>query len=221
LVAAIESRAAVDVGDKVSELLARGSDLLSIPEVALAALSKGYDPDSFGCVEAMQASDWARDPAFMWSLARRREAGWTFGVCCSDDLRNNKAFLLEVLKLDRPPCLHVEGDLEHDYDILCAMFGHRVSRWDRIPTRRDMDFIRKVRGRLQQYLSLEAFMAGIQSEESCRPHQGLAAPVTLLRQDQDTLHDFKRRMVELLGCVSHEEASVLRRVSLTFTMHGF
>jgi hypothetical protein len=50
---------------------------------------------------------------------------------------------------------------------------------------------------------------------------GLPPPLSLLRQDRDTVADFKTRMVELLGCVSHEEASVLRRVSLTFTMHGF
>jgi hypothetical protein len=224
LVSAIESSDELHLLHKLSLFLSGASHLLKIPEVAHAAFSNGFNTESFDCEEAIQESDWSNDPDSMLSFARRvgpRSGGW-YWICCSEELRENKAFLLAVLKLDDPPCLEVEGDLEDDYDILCATFAHRPSRrGDRVPTSRERDFIRTVRGRLQQYLSLEAFMAGIQSNESRRPHQDPAAPVALLRQDEDTLQDFKRRMVELLGCVSHEEASVLRRVSLTFTVHGF
>jgi hypothetical protein len=227
LVAAIESSdCELHVEHKLSRLLTRESDLLCIRKVAHAALCNGYDTESFTSMEAMQASDWARDPASMLSLARRLGAGadWMFWECCSDDLHNDKAFLLEVLKLDAPPPLRVEGDLQNDYDIMCATFAHRDPP-GRVPTRGDRDFIRTVRARLQQYVSLETFMAGIdqsKAEEGSRPlhHEHSPAPLSLLRQDRDASSGLKMRMVELLGCVSNEEASVLRRVSLTFAMNG-
>jgi hypothetical protein len=219
LVAAIEGSEDLRFDHGVDMLLA--PDLLRIPEVALAALAKGWDPDSKEKVDAIRESSWTNDPAVLLSLAGRRSTGWgeTFWKCCSDDLRRNKAFLLDVLKLEDPPPLFVEGGLKRDYDILCATFVHRDPP-GRLPTRFDSDFIRTARERLQQYLSLEAFMTGIQSLKSCRPRQGPSPPVALLRQGGDTLEGLKRRMVELLGCPSHEEASVLRRVSLTFIMHG-
>jgi hypothetical protein len=231
VVDAIESRDEWDL----EEFGLEEPGLLTIPAVARAALAKGWTPSSDDFCEVIRASEWTKDPAFTLSLARRLRSsagrGDTFWTCCSDGLRRDKAFWLEVLKLDDPPPLHVEGELKDDYDILCATFAHRDHPPGRRPTRRERDFLRTVRDRLQQYLSLEAFMGGISRSSSDEdggsrrrsPQQDRpsASPLSLLRQDRDAVADFKTRMVELLGCVSHEEASVLRRVSLTFTMHGF
>ena len=164
LVAAIESSDELHLDHKVSRLLNWNPDQLSIPEVAHAAICKRFNTESLDCEEVLLGSEWGDDPDGMLSLAGRLPAGagWAFRGCCSEDLRENKTFLLEVLKLGDPSRMDVVGDLKYDYDIMRATFAHRVPPKGRVPTRRETDFIRTVRGRLQQYLSLEAFMAGIQ-----------------------------------------------------------
>jgi hypothetical protein len=119
-------------------------------------------------------------------------------------------------------------DLESDFDIKCAKLLHCSASDLRKSASSDPGIIQDVRARLQQYLSLEAFMAGVHAASDPRPKRrgrdgrSRSCPLALLGQDDDTLHDFKARLVEFLGCPSRlEEATVLRNVSNKFTMNGY
>jgi hypothetical protein len=226
-------------------------NLSRIPEVALAALSKGWGPKHRGFEDFVNSSPWSGDPAFLLAAAgaipyhqvrdpafrlrsedatRKKQGSRTFWACCSSALRRDKSFLLQVLHRTKVPRLYMDEDLENDFDIKCAKLLRGSEKDLRETATNDPAFVRDVRGRLQQYLSLEAFMAGVQAAGSAprRKHgRDGRRPLTTsslaqLSQDDDTLRDFKTRMLACLGCPADlKEASVLRSVSNKFTMYGY
>jgi hypothetical protein len=206
-------------------------ELLLIPEVALAAITRRWGPHYRYFSGVVEASSWSRDPEFLLSVAKlHHDNEATFWECCCDDLRRDKAFLMRVLKLDRVPRLDMDYALESDFDIMCARFERSRSRdFEWTPSDREREFVAQVRTRLVDYLALETFLWGVSS----RPRTSATTqvddvrslarpPLTLLGQDCYTLAGLQNRLVECLGSASsHEDAASLRRVSNEFTKFGY
>jgi hypothetical protein len=208
-------------------------ELLRIPDVAYAAITRGWGPRCASFSSIVKSSPWSNDPTFLLSVAELWCAtNGTFWECCSDELRRDKGFMLRLLKLDRVPRLDMTEELERDFDIRLVRFElARPSRdycWT--PSDLERELAATVRARLGDYLALEAFVSGV----SARPRSSAAADqdddgrlsaspaVTLLGQDRYTLEGLTNRLAECLGLpLSHEEAARLRRVSNEFTKYGY
>jgi hypothetical protein len=202
-------------------------EMWHVPDVALAAISKGWTPTT----ELVKASPWSGDPAFLISVAKALpkklpgNCDYIVWHCCSDALRRDKEFILEVLKLDCVgiPPHELDDDLKNDFDVMRVMQA-RASEYDFFePTKRDLEFIGKVRERLELSLSLEVFMRGIRSSRVAPAlvPPGPTCALTILNQDGYTLEALRRRLVEYLGAPSREEVAELRIVSRKFTKYGY
>jgi hypothetical protein len=202
-------------------------EMWKVPDVALAAIAKGWIPTS----ETVEASPWSHDPAFLISVAKVRpknvagNCDYVFWRCCSDALRRDQAFILEVMRLDRAdvPRLELDDAMKNDFDVMRVKHA-RASEYDfSEPTQRDLEFIGNVRDRLELSLSLEVFMRGIRSSHFAPAlvPPGPTCALTILNQDGYTLAALQRRLVEYLGSPSREEVAELRIVSRKFTKFGY
>jgi hypothetical protein len=217
-------------------------NLCCIPELALAALAKKWGPRWEGFAGAVRSSAWSGDREFLLAASdfipnrdthfppEPEHCSRTFWACCSSALRRDKSFLLQVLNRTKVPRLYMDEDLENDFDIKCAKLLRGSEKDLRETATNDTLFVRDVRGRLQQYLSLETFMVGVQAAGSVpRRKRGsdgrrrvTTSSLALLSQDDDTLRDSKARMVACLGCTADlKAATVLRNVSNKLTMYGY
>jgi hypothetical protein len=205
----------------------QGPEMWQVPEVALAAIAKGWIPQS----ETVEASPWSHDPAFLMSVAKVRpkneasNCDFVFWRCCSDALRSDKAFILEVMKLDAAdvPPLEMDDDMKNDFDVMRVMHARASEFRFSDPSKRDVEFIRKARDRLELSLSLEVCMRGIRSSRGAPAlvPPGPTCTLTILNQDGYTLAALQRRLVEYLGAPSREEVAELRIVSRKFTKYGY
>ena len=202
-------------------------EMWQVPEVALAAIAKGWIPQS----EMVEASPWRHDPAFLISVAKARPKGVigncdnVFWDCCSDALRRDKAFILEVMKLDCAdvPPLRLDDAMKNDFDVMRVTHARASEYHFSAPKMRDLEFIRQVRERLELSLSLDVFMRGIRHSHRT---SALVRPVptcalSILNQDGYTVEALQRRLLESLGAPSREEVSELRIVSRKFTKYGY
>jgi hypothetical protein len=206
---------------------------LSFPDVALAAIAKGWGPGCTWFSRVVEACPWSNDPEFLLRVAKVHRRRYSFRRFCPDALCHDKAFVLRVLKLDGGPWIDIGDDeLENDFDVMFAKFLPSDLRpgnhWWK-PSDREREFVATVRSRLVDYLALEMFLWGVSS----RPRSAARIqdddvrsrtrpPLTLLGQDCYTLDGLTNRLAEYLGSASsHEEAARLRRVSNEFTKYGY
>jgi hypothetical protein len=205
---------------------------LSFPDVALAAIAKGWGPACTWFSRVLATCPWSNDPEFLLRVAKVHRRCYPFRRFCPDALCRDKAFVLSVLKLDDGPWIDIGDDeLKNDFDVLCAKFLRSDVRprhhWWK-PSDRKREFVAQVRSRLVNYLALETFLLGVSS----RPRSSAGnpddvrsmalPPLTLLGQDRYTLDGLTNALAEYVGSASsHEEAARFRRVSNEFTKYGY
>jgi hypothetical protein len=208
-------------------------ELVRIPEVARAAIVRGWRP---GVVvfsdEVVAWSSWSRDRAFLLSAARGESLPrvWTQ---LPREVRLDKAFVLKLLQVNGQLRDVLDDDLLNDFDVRCALFVMHPHRFE--PTGRDLELAREARERLGRYVGLETFMRGVVARSRPPRIQGndgsarddrsststWASPTALLNQDGYTLHGLRERLREYVGAPTDDHVAILRQVPNGFTKYGY
>jgi hypothetical protein len=201
------------------------SELLWIPDVALAAILAGWGHSDPEFSDVLKSAPWSKDPAFLLSVSTATSThkyGY-FWECCTKGLLHDDAFLSKVLvgchNTTVPP------DHRHDFFVMCAVRVLRISTCSCISLLEDEGALaREARKRFATYVALETFMEGVQARPGSRldrPDRVPSSPVVLLSQDRYTMQAIKGHLKEYLGAPSDAEFVLIRKVCNKFARHGY
>ena len=106
--------------ESISRNCGLSPELLGIPDVAHAAISKGWGPGLQGFSSVLKTSPWGKDSAFLLSVANatlKNRDGY-FWECCTKGLLHDEDVLSKVLAVLQGGS--VPDRLRNDFDVRCA-----------------------------------------------------------------------------------------------------
>jgi hypothetical protein len=137
-------------------------ELLSLPEVARAAIAKGWGPAFFRFSgDVVASSPWSRAPEFLLSAMRGNASLSRFCTHLPEAVRRDKTFVLRALAVDNEVRRVLDDDLLEDFDVRCAVVivnSERVVGFK--PSARDVELACEARELLGRYIGLENLYDG-------------------------------------------------------------
>jgi hypothetical protein len=183
-------------------------------DVAMAWLSKGGDwlADDF-------PEDFWDDEELLLTVAKHN---WTEFDCASENLRNDKEFMLKALALDGRVIRDVSEDLRHDYDLALAAFGKDLRSLQFFSGPEDFEFMVSLTNQVRERLEdCSFFMREMVGSIYRRPSADEKCLLPMLNQGPDTVQMYQTTLSSFLGLPHGEELAHLQETSKNLLAWGF
>lgn len=148
----------------------------------------------------------------------------------SEKLRNDREFVLQLIKENDRVVHHAAKDLRFDHGIIVAAISKDapsiVDCFDILQSKRDVEFLLELslKVRLKLYLHdtfVQGFLRGTVSRDQNNLHPSLRCHLTKLDRGMETSVDFKRLIADFVGAPVGEDYVRYTNASFALKRFGF